>query len=235
MLERQKNVLRLFKNINQICSCKDELQIASTYSIEDKSGDYTVNTDKKIQQTQLNHCAFLLQNSQVVKQFLIYYRQGLLPRDKIFSVFNEVQLKQAITLFKLFYYAKDWDTFYKTAVWARNHVNAGMFVYALSVALVHRTDTYGIMVPPIYEVLPMAFFSSEVVQEAEVFKQKLKESGEMQKYTIVSNYSGHYLNLHPEQSMSYYTEDIGLNAFYYYCNVYYPFWMDGKYATRING
>ncbi|XP_018563800.1 hexamerin [Anoplophora glabripennis] len=208
LLERQKNILRLFKNINQICSCKDELQIATTYSIEERSSDYT--------------------NSQVVKQFLTFYKQGLLPRDRIFSVLNEVHLKQAITLFKLFYYAKDWDTFYKTAVWARNHVNAGMFVYSLSVAMVFRADTYGLVVPAIYEVLPMAFFSSEVVQEAEVFKQKLKDSNEMQRHTIVSNYSGYYLNLHPEQSMSYYTEDIGLNAFYYYCNVYYPFWMDGE-------
>ncbi|KAJ8923020.1 hypothetical protein NQ315_001568 [Exocentrus adspersus] len=208
MLERQKNILRLFKNINQICSCKDELQIASTYSIEQHSADYT--------------------NSQVVKQFLIYHKQGLLPKDSIFSVFNDVHLREAVTLFKLLYYAKDYDTFYKTAVWARNHVNAGMFVYALSVALVHRADTYSMVVPPIYEVLPMAFFNTEVIQEADVFKQKLTYTGEGRKHVIVSNYSGYYLNLHPEQSLSYYTEDIGLNSFYYYCNVYYPFWMDGE-------
>lgn len=47
-------------------------------------------------------------------------------------------------------------------------------------------------------------------------------------YLIYSNYSGYYLNLHPEQSLSYYTEDIGINAYYYYYNLYYPFWLEGQ-------
>ncbi|KAJ8959766.1 hypothetical protein NQ314_006195, partial [Rhamnusium bicolor] len=207
-LERQKNIIRLFKYINQHCGCKDELQIASTFSVEGSSADYT--------------------NSQVVKQFLTYYKQGLLPRDRIFSVLNEIHLKQAISFFKLLYYAKDYDTFYKTAVWARNYLNQGLFLYALSVAIVHRSDTYGIIMPPIYEVFPNYFFNSEVIHEAQQWKQTLSSSSATQKYLIVSNYSGTYLNLNPEQSLSYYMEDVGLNAFYYYFNIRYPFWMEGE-------
>ncbi len=46
--------------------------------------------------------------------------------------------------------------------------------------------------------------------------------------TIYANYSGYYLNLHPEQALSYFTEDVGINSFYYYYNLYYPFWMSGE-------
>lgn len=47
-------------------------------------------------------------------------------------------------------------------------------------------------------------------------------------YVINANYSGWYLNLNPEQIMSYYYEDVGINAFYYYNNIYYPFWLSGE-------
>lgn len=171
-----------------------------------------------------------MQNPQAVKEFSYYYRQGLLPRGEIFSEFYEPQLKQAIALFKVLYYAKDYDTFFRTAVWARNNVNEGMYLYALSVAIAHRQDTYGIILPPIYEIYPYYFFNGEVIQKAIQYKQQYygKQEQKERVYTILANYSGHYLNLNPEQSMSYFLEDVGINAFYYYYNLYYPFWMSGE-------
>lgn len=53
-------------------------------------------------------------------------------------------------------------------------------------------------------------------------------------YTVSANYSGWYLNLNPEQSLSYYTEDIGINAFYYYYNLYYPFWINRQQYNLKN-
>lgn len=142
---------------------------------------------------------------------------------------NREHLEQAIALFKLFYYAKDWDTLFKTAVWARQNVNQGMFVYAFTVALVHRPDTRHFMLPPIYEVAPHYFFSSEVIHQAEMLKQSYKQASHDKTYhTINSNYSGWYLNLHPEQSMSYYLEDVGINTFYYMYHIYYPSWMNSE-------
>lgn len=157
----------------------------------------------------------------------------MLPRGHVFSIFYDQHMKEAIALFKLFYYAKDYETFYKTAVWARQNMNEGMYVYALSVAIVHREDTYGIVLPPIYEVYPYYFFNSEVIDKMHQYKQKF--SGDYKGvdatpkgYVIPANYSGWYLNLHPEQALSYYTEDVGMNAYYYYFNIYYPFWMTNE-------
>lgn len=49
-------------------------------------------------------------------------------------------------------------------------------------------------------------------------------------YTVVipSNYTGSYVHTNPEQKVSYFTEDIGLNAYYYYFHMDYPFWMEGE-------
>ncbi|KAF2901634.1 hypothetical protein ILUMI_04559 [Ignelater luminosus] len=153
----------------------------------------------------------------------------MLPKDEVFSVFYEYHLKQAVALFKLFYYAKDFETFYKTAVWARYYVNQGMFLYSFSVALIHRPDTYQMVLPPIYEIYPYYFFNTEVIQKAQHYKQMWTGTGVQQhQYTIYANYSGYYLNLHPEQSMGYFTEDVGVNAYYYYYNLYRPFWMNSE-------
>ncbi|KAJ8972029.1 hypothetical protein NQ314_000412 [Rhamnusium bicolor] len=161
--------------------------------------------------------------------FLQYYKYGFLPKGEIFSVFYKIHLEQAIALFKLFYYAKDYETFYTTAVWARQYFNEGLFLYSYTVALAHRPDTYEIVLPPIYEMYPYYFFNTEVIQQAYIYKQQYGgQSALVGGYTINSNYSGYYLNLHPEQSLSYYLEDIGINSYYYYYNIYFPFWLSSE-------
>lgn len=142
-------------------------------------------------------------------------------------------------LSKLFYYAKDWEIFYKTAVWARQHINERMFVYAFSVAILHRPDTQGIVLPAIYEITPHFFFNQEVMNKASFYKEIFDghiintpyTDPQLTGFTIQSNYSGWYLNLHPEQSMSYYLEDIEVNAQYYYMSLLMPFWMN---STEFN-
>lgn len=153
----------------------------------------------------------------------------MLPRNTIFSVAYEEHLEQAIVLFKLFYYVKDYDTFFKTAVWTRQNINQGMFIYALTLALVHRPDTRTLMLPPIYEVSPHYFFDSATIAEAQRLKQQYNQaSNDKTFHTIESNYSGWYLNLNPEQSLSYFMEDLGVNSFYYYYKIYYPSWMSSE-------
>lgn len=46
----------------------------------------------------------------------------------------------------------------------------GLFLYTTSVAVVHRQDTYGIILPPIYEIYPWFFFNTDVMQEAYKYK-----------------------------------------------------------------
>lgn len=121
-------------------------------------------------------------------------------------------------------------------MWAREHINERMFVYSFSVAILHRSDTKGIILPAIYEVTPHFFFNQEVISKANLYKEIFDgrlinaphTDPQLTGFTINSNYSGWYLNLHPEQSMSYYLEDIELNSRYYYTSLLLPFWMNAE-------
>lgn len=169
---------------------------------------------------------------EVVKEFMKVYKSGMLGFDEIFSVTDVQQKYELVTLFNVLYYAKDWDTFYKTMVWCRFHVNEGMFVYALTAAVLHRPDMAGIEMPAIYEVYPYYFFHAEVMQKAHQYKMQgfygMKKVEDVYNVVIPANYTGWYMHTSPESKVSYFTEDVGLNAWYYYFQMEFPFWMGGK-------
>ncbi|KAF5294361.1 hypothetical protein FQR65_LT10814 [Abscondita terminalis] len=201
--EQYRDVLDLFKYLHQRTSLRRHVDIAESYKIEDNLDKYT--------------------HPEVVQDFLRMYEKGLLPMDAIYGLFYDTHLEEAAALFKVLYFAKDFDTFYKTACWARYHINQGVFLYALSIALQNRQDTYEMVLPPIYEVNPYYFFNTEVVQKAQRYKQLGKPVPD---FHFQANYSGWYMNVHPEQALSYFMEDVGIAAYYYFYNLYRPCWMD---------
>jgi len=174
----------------------------------------------------------LYNNVNAIKEFVLFYKKGLIPYNELFSIYNDVHRQQAVALFHVFYYAKDWDTFYNTILWARYNVNPGLFVYALNVAVVHRQDLAGLELPAIYEIYPHYFFSFDVIQRAQLYKQQgfygVKKVDGVYNLILQANYSGQYVNSYEDQLVSYFLEDIGLNAYYYYFHIDYPFWMGGS-------
>lgn len=177
-----------------------------------------------------------LQNKQAVEEFLLFFKNGMLPKGQIFSVFYDKMREEAIALYHLFFYAKDFETFYKTACWARVHMNEGMFTYAFSIATIHRPETTGIVLPAPYEIYPYFFINADVV--AKLYRIKMQDgiidptfaakygiTFEDNKYNVYANYSGWYSYYNEEQRLSYFTEDIGLNTYYYYFHATFPFWM----------
>ncbi|GAB0094125.1 Larval serum protein 1 alpha chain [Sergentomyia squamirostris] len=211
-LYKQKAILEVLQHVHQHEVHTQLWEDSKTYVVSEHFNDYT--------------------NVTAVKEFWMYYEYGMLPFDDVFSVFSETHKKQVMSLFYFFYYAKDWDTFYKSMVWARFHVNEGMFVYALTTAVLHRKDLAGIVLPAPYEIYPYYFFNSEVITTAQQYKMQgfygMKKYGDVYSVTIPSNYTGWYKHTNPEQKISYFTEDIGLNSHYYYFHMDYPFWMGGK-------
>lgn len=90
----------------------------------------------------------------------------MLPRGQVFSAMNQEVRNQTVVLFRVLYSAKDFDTFYNTAVWARFHTNELMYVYTLSLSVLHRPDTRNVKLPPMQEVVPHFFFNEDVMQKA---------------------------------------------------------------------
>lgn len=92
-------------------------------------------------------------------------------RGEIFNLFAEEDRKQAVELFEVLHFAKEWDLFYKTAVFARDRVNEGQFYYAFMTAVLHRNE--GFVLPPPYEVFPHLFTNSDVIRQA--YKAKMTQ------------------------------------------------------------
>uniref|UniRef100_A0A182VZG2 Uncharacterized protein n=1 Tax=Anopheles minimus TaxID=112268 RepID=A0A182VZG2_9DIPT len=211
-LVRQKQMLEVFQHVHQHEVHTELWEVSKAYDIEKHYDQYS--------------------KVEAVKEFVALYKHGLLPFDEIFSVFDDHHREQAIALFHVFYYAKDWETFYKSVVWARFHVNEGMFVYAVTVAVLHRKDLAGLELPAPYEIYPYYFFNTEVVQKAAQYKMQgfsgVKKVDDVYTVVIPTNYTGWYVHTNVDQKVSYFTEDIGLNTYYYYFHADYPFWMGGK-------
>ncbi|KAI8117667.1 Arylphorin subunit C223 [Lucilia cuprina] len=97
------------------------------------------------------------------KFYEAYKHDALLPKGEFFGALVNTHLKQAYGLFEFFYYAKNWEVFQSNVAWARMHCNEGMFVYALTLAVIHRDDFNGLILPSIYEIFPQYFFNSKFV------------------------------------------------------------------------
>lgn len=192
----------------------------------------------------------------VVKEFLHYYKHGVLSRDAIFSPFYEEHLNEMILLFKLFYNAKDFEIFYKTAAWARLYMNSEVFTQAFYVAVFYRPDCKYIIPMSPYEVNPNYFFDSNVIQEAQRIKMMhgnawieysscvtinlkiniyvlysfigLTSTGNMNNTDIYVIYSNYTDTFSEENKLDYFMEDFSLNSFYFYFRQIFPFWLNSK-------
>ncbi|KAG5336519.1 HEXA protein, partial [Acromyrmex charruanus] len=220
-LLKQKSIYELFWHVDQPTVYHPELyQKARSFSLEDNIASFT--------------------DQAAVTEFLQRWKHGMLPRGEVFSGTHPQHYQEAACFFRVLYSAKDFDTFYNTAVWARFHINESMYVYVLGVAVIHRPDTNNILLPPIYEVFPHYFFNEDVLHKAYRIAMGDSQAG-MKKtignadyYYIPSNYTSWHTfgNEMPEQQkLSYFLEDVGLNTFYFAMNHNFPIWMN---STQCN-
>lgn len=160
----------------------------------------------------------------------------MLPRGEVFVHTNDKHLDEAIKVFRILYFAKDFDVFIRTACWLRERINPGMFVYALTACVFHRVDCRGITVPAPYEIYPYFFVDSHIINKAFMLKMTKAAAD-----PVIMDYYGikvtdknlvvidwrkgvrHTMTHHDK--ISYFTEDIDLNAFMYNLHMNFPFWM----------
>lgn len=162
--------------------------------------------------------------------------QWVLPRAVPFSILENEHKFEAITLYNVLYSAKDYDTFYKAAVYLRDRVNENLFAYVLSVAIVSRPDTKGIYVPRLYEIFPSYFNNGEIMTTA----QRINTHG----FRMIEHYPSTYkwddnvvirwnATIWPyynSQStpVAYFTHDYSLNTFYYNLHLSQPSWLSSE-------
>ena len=193
-LAKQKVFFEIFMNVWQP-------EIYNKYFEDAKNFNYVDFKDK-------------ITNEDAYKCFVMCYEKGYTGMDEIFSPMNEWQNFETLSLFKTFYYAKDWDTFYKLMVWARFNVNPGMFIQAVTMTVLHRQDFAGFVLPAIYEISPFYFFNSYVVTNTRLIKMrgvnKFNSVREVPSYTVYTNYTNTYHATNKEGKLAYFTEGENL-------------------------
>lgn len=158
--------------------------------------------------------------------------------DQPWSVMYERHEEYVVGLVRLFYFAKNWETFQHAVYWARQNVNKQMFVYAFTIATLFRDDMQGVVMPAHYEIHPWSFFDSQALEWAEHYKMHgfhhVKQMDNIYNVVIKANYSNAHGSLNYDHDLAYYLEDVGFNAFYYYFNLDYPFWTKGGEEHVLN-
>ncbi|XP_045769520.1 basic juvenile hormone-suppressible protein 1-like [Maniola jurtina] len=172
----------------------------------------------------------------VVNKFIDHYKMGFLPRGEVFVHTNQKQMDEAIWVFRLMYFAKDFDTFIRTACFLRERINGGMFVYAFSTAVFHREDCRGVVLPAPYEIYPYFFVDSDIISKAFMLKMTKAATDPVifdywgikvtdKNLVVIDWRKGVRHTLSEHDRLSYFTEDIDVNTFYYYLHMNYPYWM----------
>ncbi|XP_061713967.1 basic juvenile hormone-suppressible protein 1-like [Cydia pomonella] len=217
---REMCILKLLRHILQPSMYEDIRTVAREWSIED-------NMDKYLK-------------TEVVKKFIDTFKLGMLPRGEVFVHTNEKHIEQAVRVFRILYFAKDFDVFIRTCCWLRERLNGGMFTYALTAAVFHRVDCRGIVLPAPYEIYPYFFVDTDVIQRASVLKMsKLNIDNVLMNYwgvkivkdkniCLIDARKGLRTVMGKDDKINYFTEDIDLNTYYYYLHMNYPYWMDNE-------
>lgn len=164
----------------------------------------------------------------------------LLPQKMPFSVMNPSHRFQAQTFFNVLLSAKDFDTFYKTAVWARQHVNEEMFFHVMSTVLLQYPHTKDYVMPHIYEVFPSYFYNGMVMNTvhmalhhgAEVVKHY--DDVEVINDVVYINASKCYWPQYKSEDfvLDYYMSDHELNTAYYNTFISHTPWLGGKDVVK---
>ncbi|XP_055837715.1 phenoloxidase 2-like [Episyrphus balteatus] len=142
-----------------------------------------------------------------------------LGRREPFSLFIPRHSKIASKLIDIFMQARSIDELQSRAVYARDRVNPILFNYALSVALLHRSDTKGLNLPSFVETFPDKFIDSKVIsqvrEEATVVKPESRRP-----IIVPRDYTAS--DLDEEHRLWYFREDMGLNLHHWHWHLIYP-------------
>lgn len=154
---------------------------------------------------------------------------GVLPSNAFFSCFLPEHLEEAKRLIEVFYSAKDFDDFIHLAEQARTFVNSTLFAFAAEVAILHRLDSRGVIVPPIQEVFADRFVPADTLIKA-FSTATTKPIGDESDVIVDVHATGNVLD--PEYKLAYYREDIGVNAHHWHWHVVYPSVYDSKFFGK---
>ncbi|XP_067015385.2 phenoloxidase 2 isoform X2 [Anabrus simplex] len=143
-----------------------------------------------------------------------------LGRREHFSHFIPFHRQMAGRLTKFFLDASTYEEFLSLAVYCRPRINPYMYVYALSLAIVHRPDTRNVRLPLHACLFPEMYFNGEIFgrlrEEVTVVRPENRRPIEIRPDFTAND-------LEPEHRLAYFREDIGINMNHWHWHLAYPF------------
>ncbi|XP_071447876.1 phenoloxidase 2-like [Hetaerina americana] len=143
-----------------------------------------------------------------------------LGRRANFSLFLPWHRDMATRLIEIFMGMRTYEDFLSVAVYARDRINPFMYVYALSVALLHRPDTRGVQLPPLNEIFPAKFVDGGVFDMAREQSNVRTEETRIP-LEIPRDYTAS--DLEEEHRVAYFREDVGINLHHWHWHLVFPF------------
>ncbi|GAB6029837.1 Polyphenol oxidase 1 [Chamberlinius hualienensis] len=142
---------------------------------------------------------------------------GRLPKGQVFSLFDMRNWNETFQVIELLREAETFDDFIKKSEYIKNFVNEDLFFYAFSVVVSHRPDTRGITIPRVHVVFPDKFIKDKVIRKI----QKMTSSSQygVKRPVVVGNSMRDYNYFDPQEELSYFTEDLGMNSHHYHWHV----------------
>ncbi|XP_076671843.1 phenoloxidase 1-like [Andrena cerasifolii] len=143
-----------------------------------------------------------------------------LGRREPFSLFIPAHRKVATRLINIFMGMRTYEDFLSVAVYCRDRLNPTMFIYALSVAILHRPDTKDLPIPPLPEIFPDKYVDGGIFSRARE-EANLVPDGSRIPIDIPQDYTAS--DLDEEHRVAYWREDIGINLHHWHWHLVYPF------------
>ncbi|XP_008558555.1 hexamerin [Microplitis demolitor] len=196
LLKKQQDIIHLLEHITQPTPDKQVYNLGINYDIEQSYGDYS--------------------EPHMVEYYVGLVKQGhVQPKGTPFSMTISQLRKEVSMLTRMLLGAKNYSVFFKTAAWARIHVNEHQFIMAFITALLQHPETQGVIPPALYEILPQHYFDARVIHEAQNVRIYGMDNPMTEQTVVIPvNYTD-YLP-YGEHQLSYFTHDIGLALYHAY-------------------
>ncbi|XP_058055846.1 phenoloxidase 8-like [Anopheles bellator] len=143
----------------------------------------------------------------------------VVKRRDAFSVFNPAHRRASSQLIQLFLDQPDPARLSAVAAYVRDRINAPLFQYALSVALIHRDDTRDVQIPSFLELFPDRYVDPAVFPQLRE-QGNLLDSGNRVAIDIPPNYTAS--ERIEDQRVAYWREDVGVSLHHWHWHLVYP-------------
>ncbi|XP_015123559.1 phenoloxidase 1 [Diachasma alloeum] len=152
-----------------------------------------------------------------------------LGRREPFSLFIPAHRKMAGRLIDIFLGMRTYEDFLSVSLYCRDRINPNMFIYALSVAILHRPDTKNLPIPSLHEVFPDKYMDGGIFSRAKE-EANVVPAGSRIPIEIPLDYTAS--DLDEEHRVAYWREDVGINLHHWHWHLVYPFDGDRSIVNK---